>query len=522
MELSIRPSRSGPPTCSAGGSWLHSRYEPEKEARRFAELELGASKPSHVVLLGPCLDYLSAAVRSLLPGARILSIQYSAFFSSVREGKADASWYPGSETGLDAFLDGALDEDAISGVAVLEWEPASRAFPAEAAAARDAVKGSLDRLASSTATVKASGRRWIANACASYLLVERLLLPEASKRPILVAAAGPSLPESLASLKDIAGAFTLLCVSSALAACRAAGIEPDLAIATDGGFWSRLHLYPLAAKSLPLAAPLTALPSSALYRETAILVLDQGSFAERALLPSLGASLALPPHGTVSGSAIVLASRLTSGPVVALGLDLASYGDLEHARPHGFDRLHDASASRSSPVEGSIWSRASVAAPIPLEPPPWRSSRSLAAYASALSMDSRRHDGRLFRLGPSPARVEGFATPGRAELEAMAEASSPRATMAESRPAPLGEREGWLRGLIEQWRISAQAACRLMGSGDALPDPLVSELLRSIDIADYAASRRALLSGGDPAPAALDLERSCEEFLSGLQRRFFE
>jgi Protein of unknown function DUF115 len=523
MDLSLALSRSGSPTCAAGGVWLHSRYEPEREAFRFAESEIAAAKPSHVVLLGPCLDYLSVAVRILLPRARIIAVQYSAFFIDRSVGRADSAWFPGSAAPLEAFFDSALDEDAISGVAVLEWEPASRAFPVEALAARTAVKASLDRLVSSTATVKSSGRRWIANACAAFLLVERAWEPVFSSVPILVAAAGPSLRQSLLELSSVKGRFTTIAVSSALAACRCASIEPDIIVATDGGYWSRLHLYPLVAKPLPLASPLTALPSSAIYSGSGLVLLDQGSFAESELLPCLCPALAVPPHGTVSGTAIQLAAGLTDGPIIVAGLDLASLGELDHARPHGFDPVLGASVSRVSPLESLTWARSIETTPLPLLERPWRGSRSLAAYASALALEVKPLAKRIFRMHPSPIPLPGFADIDTSELESLVEGGGSGSRTLRFREISLpsrGYREAQLGLRLASWRDRAAMASKDLGLDKLPSNPLVAELLRSIDIVDYAAARRAILSGGDPGSAARDLASHCDLFISALERRF--
>jgi len=56
--------------------------------------------------------------------------------------------------------------------------------------------------------------------------------------------------------------------------------------------------------------------------------------------------------------------------------------------------------------------------------------------------------------------------------------------------------------------------------GQLPTNPLVVELLRSIDIVDYAAARRAILSGGEPETASRDLASRCDLFLSTLERRF--
>ena len=523
MGLTLSPSRSGSPTCAVGGCWLHSNYDPKREALRFAESAIGASKPSHVVLLGPCLDYLSAAVRFLLPGARIMSVQHSAFFENRDSGSADASWYPQSKVPLASFIDATLDEDAISGVVVIEWEPASRAFPAEALAARTAVKESLDRLASSTATVKSSGKKWIANACAAFLLVERAWEIAPSSVPILVAAAGPSLRESLLWLSRIKGGFATIAVSSALSACRSVGVEPDIVVATDGGFWSRLHLYPLASAALPLASPLTALPSSAIYRGSGLVPLNQGSFAESELLPFLCPAMAVRPHGTVSGTAIQLAAGLTDGPIILAGLDLASMGEHEHARPHGFDAFMDATATRTRPLESLSWIRGTESAPLSLSEPPWRGSRSLSAYASALALDLKPLEERIYRIGPSPIPLPGFTAISPSDIDSFQRhgGSFPRRLNLRSLALPSrSDREIQLSRCLASWRERAMLASEDLRRGRLPTNPLVAELLRSIDIVDYAAARRAILSGGEPETASRDLASRCDLFLATLERRF--
>jgi hypothetical protein len=522
MDITVVASKSLAPACKAGDVWLHSPYDPEREAQRFVLSALGTSRPTHVILLGPCLDYLSSAVRSVLPLSRIVSVQYSAFFAGKERSAPDASWHPGLGSSLDAFLDANLDEDAVSGVAVLEWEPAARAFPAETFLAKKAVGSSLDRLNSSTATIKAFGKRWIANACASFLLIERALTVLPGEWPVVVAAAGPSLNASLELLSGSGGRFVMIAVSSALVACLKAGLAPDIVVSTDGGFWSRTHLHPLSGKGAVLASPLTALPSASLYRSNDLVLLDQGSFAESELLPRLGPSLSLPPHGTVSGTALYLASRITQGPIIAAGLDLASYGDLSHARPHGFDSFLAGSSSRLSPLEATLWSRGIDSAPERLSIEPWRSSRVLKAYASALSLDFRSLHGRIFRLLPSPQSLSAF-DPIDAESLGYLMAKAPRreaSLFAEAAILSPSDRRSVLAERLTAWRGLAADAAAGMGKGFMPEAPLVSELFRSIDIVDYAAARRAILGSGDPRPAASDLAARCDTFLSDLERRF--
>jgi hypothetical protein len=545
VEPKLDSSRDGPPTCRLGEIHLHSPYDPVREAERFLESRLGASRPTCVVLLGPCLDYLSPLLRRRLPLATILSVQYSSFFEGRGFGVPDRIWHPGLVQDLESFLRSSIDEDEVSGIAALSWEPASRAFPAEASMAAAALRSCLDRLASSAATVRVFGRRWILNACRSFLLVERLAEGGKTERPVVVASAGPSLGEALEELAPLRSRYALVAVSSALAACEARGLEPDLVVATDGGAWSRLHLYPLAAAMRDLAAPLTALPSSSLASRYALLVLDQGGFVESELAPGLGASLRVPPHGTVSGTALRLASALSSGPIAAAGLDLAVQDCREHAWPHGFDAVNSAGEDRFRPLESSSFSRALEAAPIALEGL-WRRSRSLEIYASALAADARSLPSAPIRLGNSPVDLPGFvhlaareafgdrrtgreaAASSAASSAAPSAAWAPRGGKGHPSPSliaarrdapPLEARRTFLGERLSSWRALVRASARTLSDGVLPGEERTREFLRSIDLPDWAAARRAILGGGDPKPAASELARRCIAFLDELELR---
>jgi len=519
----FEPSRSGSPTCRLGSLYLHSAYDPAIEAERFVSKAIEPERrPSLFILGGPCLGYLSSAVRKLHPGASIVSLQYSAVFEGREVAEADASFYFGSRgPSLASFLGRTLGEDSVSGVAYLDWPPAAQAFPAEAAEAEAAVRSALDRFASEAATVKAFGKRWIANSCRSFLLAERLVGLRPTMAPIVVAASGPSLGRALEELAPFRSRFLLFAVSSALAACRARGFEPDLVVATDGGPWSRHHLYPLAERRIPLAAPLSGLPSASLFRDLPLLLLNQGFFPENELTAALAASISLGGEATVSGTSLRLASLATEGPIVAAGLDLASFDIVSHASPNGFDALIRSGEGRQRPVETAIFARERPAAPDLLACGPWRSSRTLALYASSLASEASGNRGRLFRLCPSPLALKGFQPLAKGEIGALFQIGI-------ARPEPLfdplpliGEeaRRGLLAQALEGWREEALRASVALASGELPASGKARELFRSIDLPDWAAARRAVLKGESPEPVRSRLEKATLDFIDELGRR---
>ncbi|MGO8694239.1 MAG: 6-hydroxymethylpterin diphosphokinase MptE-like protein [Rectinemataceae bacterium] len=520
MDLALASSRGGSPVCRADGLYLHSPYAPEREAERFIESRIGGRSPTAIVLLAPCLDYLSPRLRARFPGAAIIALQPHPFFRGKEMGGHDAAWYPDSSIALANFLERSVDEDALAGLAVLEWPPGARAFPESVARFREALRSVLDRLAGSAATLRTFGRRWFANACRSYLLIERIAIPPFFAGPIVLAAAGPSLGSSLRALAPYRGGFTLIAVSSALTACRAAGTEPDLVIATDGGFWSRGHLYPLARRSCLLAAPLTALPSSQLWQELPIVLLDQQSFVESELLPLLGESLRLPSHGTVAGSALLLAARLSQGPIIAAGLDLAVRGEREHASPHAFDVLLSAGAGRLAPCSTASYARILDSAPHPTRSDEWRSSRSLESYADALGFDAHAFPGRLFRLDPSPVELSGFVPIGVSDLPGLLSRVQERiGPVATSAAPPIGRRHAHLRRAFARWKRAAKEGAALLASGEIPRDPFLRELYRFFDLPDWAAAGRASIAGTDPAGAARVLGERTYGSLAEIERR---
>jgi hypothetical protein len=83
-----------------------------------------------------------------------------------------------------------------------------------------------------------------------------------------------------------------------------------------------------------------------------------------------------------------------------------------------------------------------------------------------------------------------------------------------------GDRKDLLVQRLASWRELAAKASEDLEMGKLPSNPLVAEFLRSIELVDYAAARRAILSGDEPRSVARDLALSCDLYLSALERRF--
>ena len=540
MNLEFAPSRSGLQTCSADGKMLHSAWDPRAEACRFLDAKgagPNAEGSAYVLLVGPCLDYLAECIHERHPFATVVSAQLSPAFRGRERPGAAASWYPDEGLALDSFLTATMDQDALAPLFIVEWPPGVEAFPQEAREVRAAFSRAVERLASDAATIRAMGRRWIANSARNFLEADRFVSPHFGDRPIAILGAGPTLPRALELLGPLRESFSIVTVSSAAAAVLARGIEPDLVVSTDPGFWSRSHLGALAggptalgggARALAdgptalvggataLASPLSAYPGR---RASPLLLLDQGWSFESELCAFLGKALRIPGHGTVAGSALAIGAALGGGPLIIAGFDFAATEAESHARPNAFEALVLAPESRLRPGESLRYARLLEQHPERLDSGGWRSSRALSIYARAIESDARGLGGRVARLLPSAVSLDGIPEIGPEELRSLARRPCAQRMRPEPADGPSeGQRKAWLAATLRKWRRAAEG---LRPGGAAPPgqEDTNADILRCVDLPDFAALRRAGREGRDGSAALNRLEGELECFIDDLQRK---
>jgi hypothetical protein len=413
--IRVFTARSGAPTLSVDDVAVHSSYDPVREAARFAADSLGGESPATVVVLGEGIGHVTDAVRGLFPAARVIPVVYSAeVFRAARFG-GDPPWYPGCGTTLSAHLRARLADFDVDGLRVLEWPPSARIYPAVSRAANEDVRQVVQEMNGSLVTTVATGRLWVRNTLANLLGIEEPVTgrPCDPRRPLVIAASGPSLEAAAGILAAHRGMFDLWALPSACGLLEAAGVAPDLVIMTDPGFYSLHHLW-FTRLRCPVALPLSAARGCwSLHGDPGPrpFLLSQPSFFESSALGALGISApTIAPHGTVAATAIDLALSATDAPVILAGLDMCSRDLLSHGRPNAFDALLRGAACRTEPHTSLLFARSAQQRMEPLPAAPRsRISPSLRVYAGWLDEASRLHPGRLVRLLPSPVALGGMA-----------------------------------------------------------------------------------------------------------------
>lgn len=510
--LELKPTRSGRPSATLRGSWLHSRYDPAAEAKAFADASVGASTEL-ALLFGFGLGYATEAL--LAAGVSVVAVEPE--LGVLREAlaarelgaalssplltilAADAAGSGGGAAELEAAVSAAIDGIEPRSLRLAEHPAYARLYPAEAERLRSLAARYTEKDRINEATLRRFGRRWVRNLAANAALVP--LLPGIAELrdayrglPALILAAGPSLDEALPYLRRLGDRALVISVDTALRSALRAGVEPDYTVVVDPQYWNARHLDRCSA------------PRSALVTEPAVWPAAlRGRWRARYLCSSLyplGRYLeercgkpkgALGAGGSVSTSAWDFARQLGCSPIYLAGLDLSFPGGHTHARASLFEQRALAEGSRLRPASGALF--AAMRGGRPYRAPANDggsvvSDRRLSLYAWWFESRAARHpETRSRTLSRGGLRIPGLPLvelgellampPRRAEIDAI----GARLTAAAGEGRAEAQASEALAGLVAELRRVERLCLRGLafaesGDLDGLAD-LDAELLAS-------------------------------------------
>ena len=415
-KISISKSRAGEPTAAIGSLRIHSNYNPDEEARRFLDKHvLGTKRSTTIAIIGAGLGYLDRLLKSSTPNSKIIAIHldsalYHNRIPSPPTGNPVYRWHPGMGVDIESFLLETLHESDVKGLRIISWHPSIKARLKLANKVSDALKLVARRYAGNVDTTATFGRLWIKNTLRNFMNLGEFVVPVKLKQPIVLAASGPSLEYVLKELHTHRHNFQLWALPSALPALTGTGLEPDLIVASDPGYWALQHQR-FYTEEVPIAMPLS---SSTPPPNTRVLLLNQGAAIESELIRSGGRpSISVPSMGTVAATALEVWKCLSEGPLILTGLDLCWFDLRSHSRPHAFDAWITSKSYRLNPSNNIYWKRAETLSPVRLGK--FRVGPALETYADWFS--GKLPKDRIFRLVPEkfafiPVRLPGIAEVG--------------------------------------------------------------------------------------------------------------
>jgi hypothetical protein len=330
---------SGAPTVTVNGTFLHSRYDPEREAERQSTEIADAVV---LILLSPGLGYLADRTRARFriiierrPELAALRPDLPTLVNpSPEEVEAALSRAPEWESGRIAVFSGViLEEDRA-------WYDGIRA----------AIDRATDRRVEEVATTRAFAGIWETNLEGNSGLFREAgrarevswisrIAPRFAGRAVILLSAGPSLRGDLevlakwrASGRAPAAPWLadplLVAVDSALPAALAAGAKPDLCVTIDPQPVKARSLESLGA--IPLVASVLS-PPATLQRASELYLFGQGHPSEaRHGIPA--AAVIGEIGGSVATAAATIAVRFGATAVVLAGQDLAILDSTTHVK----------------------------------------------------------------------------------------------------------------------------------------------------------------------------------------------
>lgn len=357
-EIIFSTAKNGSKICMGNGLPFHSRYNPEREAEQFAASVPADFSPSFILVTEPALSYCALHLKNRFPDAKLCALRYCNAFSGT-DYLFERVFMLSDKNNTAQFEDALfsyMGEEGICSCRFLSWLPSAKIFPEQDNAAWRSIKNVLLKSRAALATHSYFALRWIKNAVSFCMTAQRTALIRRGSVPVVVAASGVSLQDALPLLKKMREGIFLIAVSSAALPLFHAGIQPDLVISTDGGFWAHSHLeilkhYP----EIPIALSAEAACPKKLLRINTIIPLEFPDGLESRIVSECGFhSVPAERNGTVSGTALHLALSITDKPVFLCGLDLSPSPGMQHCCPNRLEYKGEIQDFRLAPKENRL------------------------------------------------------------------------------------------------------------------------------------------------------------------------
>ena len=337
----IQSAKNREPTAKSQGIFLHSAYNPTREAAAINQNE-DIKKTSATVMLGLGLGYhlvqwaksFSKTEKKLIVIEPDLEYFVAAMcftdFSEVFEVK---NLVLALACPLDQVIHLIEDSSKInigdSGVSdafVFQNNAFMSHNPQYFNTVKTIIQRNKRKNEINAATLKKFGKLWCKNSVKNlYALTEHPNISQFCKTdiPFLILGAGPTLNEFLDFLPLVKNKVITICAETALHALLKNNFEPDFILLTDPQYWAYRHIAGLHAEKSFLVTEVCAYPSVFRFKCREIILCTSqfpvGKFFEQNLKMNLGD---LGTGGSVICSAWNLAEFLGAEKIFTAGVDL--------------------------------------------------------------------------------------------------------------------------------------------------------------------------------------------------------
>ncbi|GAB6158049.1 hypothetical protein JCM39194_12490 [Desulfotomaculum varum] len=357
MAISLVVSKTGLPVLKLGEYFLHSVYDPVKEARRLAEANY---RENHLhILLGIGMGYLAREIFLKLGESDVLLIvepNQSVFATALQHNRELQEILHKDNVFLNLGANQALFHSQMSllmgkgflgRVHVIEHPNYTRLYPWLVDRITRLLKDIYMMGLINLNTINTFGELWQKNFLLNlYHAFQSLPFSQLTNRlscPVIIAAAGPSLTKQLPLLRGLKDKAFILCAGSAINSLLAGGVVPHAVVSVDGGEANYFHFKGLKINNIPLFYALT-LHNEILEQHNGIKVVFNNfnsvflTWTDKVLQRENGV---VRGGFSVANFCLDIAWQLTVGPVCLIGQDLAYTGNRSHAEGNKNGRIID-------------------------------------------------------------------------------------------------------------------------------------------------------------------------------------
>ena len=375
MAVEFSLAKNGEETCSLNGLFFHSGYNPQREGAAFVQEISADFHPSVIIVISPALGYCAQPLRQRFPGAKLVAMEFTEEFSKVKS-LFDEYFVINGENSREVCqkIFFSLGEEKIFLSLPVVWGPSGKIFAEKIQAFIPHLRQLYEMTKTAVATRANFTEVWLKNSFKFFMNVKRVILPQKTDLPVLIVASGVTLEKSLEEIRRYEKSFFVIALSSAVEVLLTNGIRPDLIFTTDGGFWAKMHLNPkiILEKQIPVAMSCEAAVFGDLRDKGMILPLNYGDdcceLFETTDFPHVRALR----NGTVSGTALDFALKVSSASVFICGLDLSEEnyrgknGVPSHALPNILEAQNQMGDNRLQPLSTRLYA-SSVGSGLSLE-----------------------------------------------------------------------------------------------------------------------------------------------------------
>ncbi len=363
-ETTLQQAKNGSWTALYAGTFLHSSYNPEREAEKLVSAVVD-KEFSAGVFLGVGLGYAPVCFAQKFPQKTLIIIEpdvrrlITAFYA--------VDWQPIFRHLSCIILTGATHPQIIALLEKVGLEDC-HFFETPAHELHDphffnSLKCLIERNKQkhkiNSRTLKTFSRLWFSNMCRN---IDQMALRtgitafegKAAGIPACIIAAGPSLDTVLPHLAELKKRCILICVDTALRACLRTGVQPHFVVLTDPQYWNARHIAGLSAPETILITETAAYPTVFRFECKSIHLCSSffplGQYIEKhtQINGKLGTG------GSVASTTWDFARFCGCRTIYVAGLDLGYPNGKTHTKGSTFEEKAHIDANRLKSAETSI------------------------------------------------------------------------------------------------------------------------------------------------------------------------